>query len=50
MNDIGETVMSLPAVTNQIDISHLTNGVYIINATDPQTGKTYHSKVVKASF
>lgn len=49
-NSIGEQVMYLPSVTNQIDISQLANGLYLLNATNPKTGKTYHTKVVKASF
>ncbi len=48
-NTIGEQVISLPANNNQIDISQLANGLYLINATDPQTGKTYHTKIVKAT-
>ena len=50
MNDIGEVVKYLPYVTGELDISQLANGLYLLNATDPQTGKTYHSKVVKAAF
>ena len=50
LNDIGEVVKYLPYVTGELDISQLANGLYLLNATDPQTGKTYHSKVVKAAF
>jgi hypothetical protein len=48
-NAIGEQVMYLPAVNNQIDISQLANGLYMLNAADPQTGKIYHTKVVKVA-
>jgi len=50
MNDVGEVVKYLPYVSGDIDISQLANGIYLLNATDPATGKTYHTKVVKAAF
>lgn len=46
-NAIGEQVMYLPSVTNQMDISQLAGGLYLISATDPRTGKIYHTKIVK---
>ena len=49
-NSIGEVVKQLPAVNSEIDMHDLANGIYMLNATDPQTGKTYHAKVVKASL
>ena len=49
-NSIGEVVKQLPVTNNEIDIHELANGIYLLNATDLQTGKTYHAKVVKASL
>ena len=49
-NDLGELVKYFPAATNDIDINQLANGLYLLTAVNPQTGKTYHSKIVKASF
>ena len=48
-NTIGDQVMYLPSVYNQIDISQLANGLYTLNAIDPKTGKTYHTKIVKVA-
>lgn len=48
-NALGEQVMYLPSVYDKMDISQLAGGIYLLTATDPQTGKTYHTKVVKAT-
>ncbi len=49
-NDLGQLVKYLPVVNNELDISEFNNGIYMVTAVNPQTGKTYHSKIVKASF
>ena len=49
-NMLGETVKSEQSVSNQINISQLQNGIYLLSLTDTQTGKTFRKKIIKTTF
>jgi hypothetical protein len=48
MNMIGETVLTANGITNQFDVSTLSNGVYLVVSTSP-SGKIYRNKIIKTS-
>jgi hypothetical protein len=50
MNMVGQTVFTSQNVASQLDLSGLSNGIYLLELTNPQTGKTYNHKVIKTGI
>jgi hypothetical protein len=50
VNMLGETVMREQNIGNQLNISQLPTGIYLLTLRDAQSGKMFHSKVIKTAF
>lgn len=48
-NSMGQLAASEPVVTNQLDLGKLTDGVYLLNARDLQTGEVFHKRIIKTA-
>ncbi|HLP20694.1 MAG TPA: T9SS type A sorting domain-containing protein, partial [Chitinophagales bacterium] len=50
LNMLGETVMLERNIINQLDISSLNAGIYILNLRDTQSGKSFQHKIIKTGL
>ena len=50
MNMMGQRVKYENAVSDEMSIADMENGIYLLSARDNKTGKTYHSKIIKTTF
>ncbi len=49
-NLLGETLLTRQGVVNQLDLSGVANGVYLLTLQNAQTGKLFHKRIVKTSY
>jgi len=49
-NMLGETIMQQNAVSNQLDISNLQTGVYLLTLINTESGKALHYKIIKTGM
>ncbi len=50
MNMLGETVKQEQNISDRLSISELQNGIYLLTLRDTQSGKAFHSKIIKTGF
>lgn len=50
MNMLGETVKQEQSIIDRLSINELQNGIYLLTLRDTQSGKAFHSKIIKTGF